>query len=198
MLEHYIAYLNFLTGRLTRFFDKQKPYIFCKKGCGLCCQNAQFPYSQIEFEYLMKGFEKLDSLFQEKVTQNIKNIIEAKNNFTGEKFKYNCPFLVDNVCSVYEYRGIVCRAFGLMNLGENGGKEMPFCCFKGLNYSNIMEGKYISAPKYRELGVSEPPLAFNVSYDFLTDAAFEKLFDFKFGDKMPMIDWFIKSKKMSD
>ena len=114
----------------------------------------------------------------------------AKDSYKDEKFKYDCPFLIDNVCSVYEYRGIVCRAFGLMNIGEGGGKEVPFCCFKGLNYSNIMDGINISAPKYRSLGISEPPLAFNVSYDFLTDSAFEKLFDFKFGDKKPMIEWF--------
>ncbi len=55
MLENYVTYLNFLSGKFTKFFEKQKPFIFCKKGCGKCCKNAEFPYSQIEAEYLMFG-----------------------------------------------------------------------------------------------------------------------------------------------
>ena len=49
--------------------------------------------------------------------------------------------------------------------------------------------------KIKKLGVKEIPLAFNTNYQFLTDSDFEKLFDFKFGDKKPLIDWFIDNKE---
>ena len=66
MLANYITYLNFIDEKLKKFFERQKPYIFCKKGCTKCCKNAQFPYSSIETAYLISGFMKLDKSIQEK------------------------------------------------------------------------------------------------------------------------------------
>ena len=33
MLENYVTYLCFLDGKFKKFFEKQKPFIFCKIGC---------------------------------------------------------------------------------------------------------------------------------------------------------------------
>ena len=52
-MDKYIEYLNFLQNKLDKFFEQQSPYIACKKGCGLCCQNAQFPFSEMELNYLI-------------------------------------------------------------------------------------------------------------------------------------------------
>ena len=150
MLENYITYLNFLSQKFDKFFESQKPYICCKKGCGKCCKNAQFPYSQIEFEYLMRGTLYLDIKTKEAIVNNIKTTLEAKKIFEGKKFLYDCPFLIDNVCAVYDYRGIVCRSFGLPTVGENGKIKAPFCCFQGLNYSNVLEVRRIN-PKNNPL-----------------------------------------------
>ena len=119
------------------------------------------------------------------------------SKFKGENFKYDCPFLINNECSVYNYRGIICRSFGLMNISSAGKVKVPFCCFQGYNYANVMEDgeNRISPRKIKKLGVKEIPLAFNTNYQFLTDSDFEKLFDFKFGDKKPLIDWFIDNKE---
>ena len=191
MLANYITYLNFIDGKLKKFFERQKPYIFCRKGCARCCKNAQFPYSSIETAYLLFGFMKLDKSVQEKVDTNVQRIIKEKKNFTGKKFRYDCPFLIDNVCCVYDYRGLVCRSFGLLTNGINGNVQVPFCCYEGLNYSNVMEdnGKKISTEKFEKLGVEEEPVAFNISYEFLTDPDFERGFNFSFGEKKPLIDW---------
>lgn len=198
MLENYITYLNFLSQKFDKFFESQKPYICCKKGCGKCCQNAQFPYSQIEFEYLMRGTLYLDIKTKEAIVNNIKTTLEAKKIFEGKKFLYDCPFLIDNVCAVYDYRGIVCRSFGLPTVGENGKIKAPFCCFQGLNYSNVLEdgGNTISVEKFKKLGVKEEPVAFNISYEFLTDPDFERGFNFSFGEKKPLIDWFEELEKV--
>ena len=133
-------------------------------------------------------------VLQTEVDKNIKQVLEDKKIFKGEKFRYNCPFLINNVCCVYEYRGLVCRSFGLMTNDINGKVQVPFCCFDGLNYSNVMddEGKHVSREKFDKLGVEEEPTAFNVSYQFLTDPDFERGFNFVFGDKKPLIEWFIK------
>lgn len=192
MLENYVNYLNFLQNKLNKFFEKQKPYISCKKGCGMCCKNAQFPFTQIEAAYLLSGAKNLSEELSEQVMANIRKIQQDKKEFKGETFNYDCPFLINNECCVYEYRGIICRSFGLLTVYENGKSRVPFCCFQGYNYSNVLDEatKTISAEKYKASGIEQEPLAFNISYKFLIDEAFEKGFNFKFGEVKPLIDWF--------
>ena len=78
MLENYEKYLNLITNKIEGFFEKQKPYIFCKKGCAKCCEKGEYPWSEIEFKFIMKGFSLLDPSIQneikEKVVSEIKRI----------------------------------------------------------------------------------------------------------------------------
>ncbi len=193
MLENYIAYLMVLDEKLNRFFNEQKPYIFCRPGCSKCCRNAIYPYSRIELEYLKTGFNRLPYNIKEQIRQNIEKTINDKKNFKGEKFTYVCPFLVNDMCSVYNQRGIICRTFGLMQIYPKGGQDIPFCVELGLNYSNVYdpEKNIISKEMFKTLGVKEEPNAYNIAYDFLTDADFGKGFGFEFGEVKPLIDWFI-------
>lgn len=193
-MENYINYLNFIDEKLNKFFESQKPFICCKKGCGKCCKNAIFPYSLIEMNYLLSGMMFLSDDVQDKIAQNVQSILKAREEFKGDKFRYDCPFLINDECSVYDYRGVVCRAFGLMTQYKDKPIKVPFCCFDGLNYSNVVdyETNKVSPEKFAELGCEEEPTAFNVSYEFLTNPEFEKEFNFKFGEKKPLIEWFIK------
>ena len=139
MLENYLTYLVFLNTKLTKFFASQKQFIFCQKGCARCCKNAEFPYSQIELKYLLYGYLKLDKETRNKIEENIKQVVDEKSKYKGDAFRYTCPFLIDDVCSVYDYRGIVCRTFGLLTKGVDDKVKVPFCCYEGLNYSNVMD-----------------------------------------------------------
>ena len=192
MIENYIKYLAMLEEKLHGFFEKQKPYIFCHKGCSKCCENAQYPFTQIEFEFIKIGFNKLPYDMKNRIRQNVEKTLEQKHQFKGEKFMYVCPFLIDNVCSVYNYRGIICRTFGLLNADENKGSYVPFCAFEGLNYSNVFdtERKIISKEMYSKYNFEQEPLAFHVRYEFLTDEDFGKGYGFEFGPVKPLIDWF--------
>lgn len=207
MFGNYISYLNFLNEKLVKFFNRQKPYIFCKKGCAKCCKNAEFPYSFLEVRYLFYGASKLPFDVQEKIHSKAENILSKKDGNgavtelsreikTGEeKFLYDCPFLIDDVCSVYEYRGIVCRTFGLpISTKDSGRTKVPFCAFEGLNYSNVVDfdEKKISEEKFKTLGIKEEPVGFHIDYDFLSGEDFEKSFNLRFGPKKPLIEWFRK------
>ena len=192
MIENYKMFLDFLTKRLDKFFEEQSPYIFCKKGCAKCCQNAQFPYSQLEASYLALGFIKLEDSVKNIVIQNIANIKKEQKKFNGEKFLYTCPFLINDVCSVYQYRGIICRTFGLITESSEDIAKIPFCHKIGLNYSNVMDfekGK-ITKEKWKDTGIDIEPHGFNISYDFLTSDKIQKAFKIDFGEKKSMIDWF--------
>ena len=70
-MDKFINYLNFLQNKLDLFFEQQEPYIACKKGCGLCCQNAEFPFSEMEFNYLIKGSLTLPVEIQNKIESYI-------------------------------------------------------------------------------------------------------------------------------
>lgn len=192
ILANYKAYLNFLESKLQKFFASQEPYIFCKKGCSKCCRHAQFPYSAVEFRYLLNGALTLDNDTQKKIETNIKQVLEKKKKYRGKKFLYDCPFLIDDCCSVYNYRGVICRTFGLMTNTENQKIKAPFCAFKGLNYSNVLNlrNKTISVIKFKKLNTKAEPLGFNISYKYLTCEDYERTFNIKFGESKPVIDWF--------
>lgn len=194
MLNNYTEYLRILNSKLEKFFENQSSYIFCQKGCSKCCENGEYPFSEIEIKFLLAGTLLLDNSIQEQISKNINNLIKEKQNFKGEKFLYKCPFLINNECAIYDHRGIICRTFGLISTNENSKIKAPFCAHDNLNYSNVMdlEKEIISQEKYNQLGNIEEPLAFNVSYNFLTGENFEEEFDFKFGDKKSLIDWLEK------
>ncbi len=197
MIDNYFKYLIFLNNKLQGFFQKQKPYIKCFKGCDKCCKNAEFPYSKMEFKYLLCGFLSLDKEIQDKIEYNISKTVEAKKKFKGTKFLYDCPFLIDGCCSVYKFRGIVCRTFGLITNVKDGKSKIPFCAYHGLNYSNVLdkEKSILSSEIFKTLNIDIEPLGFNISYDSLTNEYYEKKFNFKFGEKLPLIDWFLEDNK---
>ena len=56
----YKQYLNTITKVLNEYFEDQKEYICCKVGCAHCCQHGQYPFSDLEFKYLLLGFLQLD------------------------------------------------------------------------------------------------------------------------------------------
>ena len=185
-IADYLLYIAYLTNKLDRFFKEQSPYIFCKKGCSKCCQNGEYPFSKAEFNFIMIGFSKLPQETQNKILKKVELIKKNKTK------TYECPFLINNECSVYDFRGIICRSFGLMSINPNGLSKIPFCAFERLNYSNVIEPetKVISSEKYRQLGDVPEPLAYNVSYDFLTSKNIEENFHINFGEKKALIDWF--------
>jgi len=194
MNKNYLNYLNFVQGKLSKYFFQQEPYICCKKGCAKCCQQGEYPFSKIEFEFLMEGFFTLPIEKQQIIMGKVQQVIHAREVNTEKEFMYECPFLINNECSAYNYRGVICRTFGLISSRENGNPKVPFCAFEGLNYSQVLddEKKSISGEKFSQLNIEQEPLAYNVSYKFLTSKAFEQEFGFEFGEMRPLIDWFKK------
>ena len=198
ILYNYIRYLDYLTNKLDGFFKNQQPYICCKKGCAKCCKNGNYPFTEIEFRYLMLGFKKLKPELQNVIKNKIQNIFEDRLTFEGEHFNYECPFLQNDECLVYDYRGIICRTFGLMYFRDDGSSKIPFCAFEGLNYSKVLdaETKTISEEKYNELGDITEPYAFNVSYNFLTNQDHEFAYSIQFGERKTLIEWLVDEFKI--
>ncbi len=203
MLDNYVLYLGYMTNKIQTFFNDQKEYIFCHKGCSKCCKNAQFPYSEIEFKLIFEGLKTLSPDIRLQVLNKVDEIIidKQKNNIESpdNKFRYTCPFLINDECSVYYYRGLICRIFGLMSFLPNEDKVplIPFCAYEGLNYSNVLdkENDKISDILYKQTNIKVEPVAYNIDYKTLINEDTAKGFGFKFGEVKPLIDWFILWKE---
>lgn len=194
-IENYLQFLRVLNIRLNEHFENQKEYIHCKEGCSHCCKNGQYPCSKLEFEFLKFGFQQLPLDVREKIVNNIIKIKQENNN--QEKFYYECPFLIDNKCSVYNFRMIICRTFGLayhINDPKTGKTHLksPFCMEIGLNYSEVYDSgtSTFSMEKFKKSGYKQEPLAYNLSTNYIKTEFGEKMMDINFGEEKALIDWF--------
>lgn len=219
MKQAYEKYLEIIDKYLQKFFKKQKDYIFCKEGCSLCCENGAYPFSQLEFDYLMYGFSQLSDELKIQIIDEIKQLKKERGEFynaesndtphpnplpQGErgqvqnekKFFHKCPFLIDKKCSVYKYRALICRNYGLMYFYKNKKGEqryhMPCCVFEGLNYSNVYDEKEgtLTTEKWKATGLEVEPVSYNVSLAFLMDNDLTKHLNLEFGEQKHILDWF--------
>ena len=193
-IEKYELYLKFMDKQLKKFFAEQSPYIFCKEGCSGCCQNGEYPLSEVEFAYLTIGAKTLPIETVREIEQNMFRIKDEKDSHNGEDiFRHACPFLVNNRCSVYNYRAIICRTHGLAFFNAKGKLLVPACVNDGLNYSNVydFETDSISTEKFKSLGIEQEPLAHNISLSFMSNNDLTKTLELDFGEFKPMHKWFL-------
>ena len=72
-LNDYIIFLKELDVRLGEYFKNQAEFVSCKKGCSYCCQKGDYPISELELQYLMKGYISLNNETKLLIQKNIKN-----------------------------------------------------------------------------------------------------------------------------
>ncbi len=176
MLKRYELFLEKFDKRLNKYFEEQCEFIKCKEGCSACCEVGEYPFSRLEAEYLMSGFIKLSSDVKDKIRQKIKHLKSENPKM------YKCPFLIDNMCSVYKYRGIVCRVHGLAWF--DGEKiQLPYCVNKGLNYSKAFD---------RETGEVYLPNAVqeHLRIDSILRSPEAEKYELECGEIRPLIKWF--------
>lgn len=195
MIEKYEKYLELIGSLLQKYFEAQKDYINCKPGCSFCCEDGQYPLSELEFKYAMTGYNALDEHKKAIINDKIKGIKKAKEEYSGEEFMHECPFLIDKKCSIYNYRGIVCRTHGLMyfikDKNEKTRNKGPNCVNFGLNYSNVYDKstKMISLELWEKSGIKTQPVAYNIGLKTLVNNGLTKELELEFGEIKVLIDW---------
>lgn len=80
--------------------------VACSKGCSACCKNPSVPFTEPE----LLGI----SWFASEVLAG-----EARTKVMGQlethMSRSECPFLVDELCSIYPVRPLICRQFMVLN-----------------------------------------------------------------------------------
>ena len=184
MFRRYENFLKDFDELLKLLYQNQSQNIKCKKGCSKCCKGGEFPCSQLEFAFITKGYLSLDEKTKILVQQNIRNLLLDKKEFKGERFEHTCPFLLNDECTIYEYRGILCRVFGLCYYDdEKGYVRLPECAKEGLNYSEYYD------KETGELNFENVPKV-NLRIDKVLNSALAKQYLLESGEIRPMLEWF--------
>ena len=177
MLKKYEKFLEKFDKKLEKYFKNQSEYISCKEGCSGCCEVGDYPFTQLEMMYLMQGFKTLPAMTQAMVRNNLLSI---KKNRVSTHFFYQCPFLINNRCSVYKYRGLTCRTFGLAYLCGDKTVKLPECVHQGLCYSKVMDGDMLTIEPIKE----------SLSLTDIINSPEAKELQLEFGMSRSLVDWF--------
>lgn len=186
MFKNYEKFLSDFDEVLLLLKNQQKKYIHCKKGCSICCEKGNYPFSQTEFAYLTEGFINLPNEKKIIVQKNIKELLKEKENSNNEIFEHKCPFLIDKECSVYKYRGIICRTFGICYYDDfSKYVRLPQCVYDGLNYSEFFD------KENNVLKIKNVP-KINLRIDRVLNSELAQKYNIKCEEIRPMLDWLLK------
>jgi len=178
MIENYEKFLINLDKRLDKYFEEECENIKCRPGCSQCCEVGEYPFSHLEMEYLMYGFSKLPLNTKCIIKENIEKLKKEKPKM------HKCPFLIDKKCSIYQYRGIVCRVHGLAWYDKNENRvRLPYCVNIGLNYSKVFD---------RETGevFIQNPIKERLRIDDILSSKDAKKLNLEYGEIRPLMKWF--------
>lgn len=177
MLKKYERFLKDFDKKLKKYFSQQSEHICCKEGCSACCEIGDYPFTQLEMMYLMEGFKNLPTETKIQVKNNLLAI--KKNRFSTHLF-YKCPFLINKKCSVYKYRGLTCRTFGLAYLIDKKTVKVPECANEGLCYSKVYkDGELVTEPVKEDLSLLK-----------IINSQLAKSHKLEFGESRSLVDWF--------
>ena len=159
----YEIFFNELDLKLNEYFRGYSDFICCKIGCSTCCEKGDYPLSEIELQYMMRGYIELESELKRKVQGNIKIMTRGGR----------CPFLIDKKCSIYRYRPIICRVHGLAYICKENTVKVPYCVRENKNFAAVYkDGEITINPIKENLDTAEILKSFNYGeirnlYDWL-------------------------------
>jgi Fe-S-cluster containining protein len=99
-------------------------HLVCQAGCSGCCHHHLSIFA-VEAEAVREAILLLPENVRAIIERQAHEVIEREAK--GEPVA--CPLLVENRCSIYEARPLICRTQGLPLLleAEDGGQEVDFC-----------------------------------------------------------------------
>ena len=80
-----------------------------------CCRQRFYHYTLAEYLYLLEGVKKLPAGKRDLIFRRAKVVTEsyAHELAAGEIFKLMCPANFEGLCSLYEWRPMICRLHGV-------------------------------------------------------------------------------------
>lgn len=91
-------------------------YGFSCSGCEEnCCEERFYHHTLVEFLFLMQGIQRLDDKDKDAIFDRAKEVAELyrMHDMEGKARRLMCPVNVNGLCSLYEYRLMICRLHGV-------------------------------------------------------------------------------------
>lgn len=119
--EDWIPRLKKLFARMDETYGALAAQLdFSCSGCdgSKCCEVDLTVHTFAERFYLRRGFYSLNPARQNEITSRCIRILEAKRaNPLGKAYRSSvCVLNVDGLCSVYQYRPMICRLAGIKHI----------------------------------------------------------------------------------
>jgi len=110
-----------LAAKLQARYSK---HLACRAGCSGCCHHHLSVFA-VEAETVRTAIEELPTQVRARVEAQAREVIKREAH--GEAV--TCPLLIDDCCSIYQSRPLICRTQGLPLLmeAEDGEQEIDFC-----------------------------------------------------------------------
>lgn len=106
-----------LYGRMGKAYDRSALcYDFSCSGCDEnCCEERFYHHTLSEFLYLRQGIQTLEGGKRKEIFDRAKEVAELcrMHDREGQARRIMCPLNSDNLCSLYEYRLMICRLHGV-------------------------------------------------------------------------------------
>ena len=125
MIDRYLEICTLVEKEFQRNRALHGDRIHCRAGCSDCCHQL-FQITEIEAAHISRALQSLDASTRKRLQDSAYHYIEARSKLvanSGEPEAWGslpppgtrlpCPALVEGVCSIYEYRPLICRKFGI-------------------------------------------------------------------------------------
>lgn len=116
-----IKQVDKLTAKLSSHYAQ---HLVCRAGCSGCCHHHLSVFA-VEAATVREAVEALPESLRARLQQQAREVLELETR--GERVA--CPMLINDRCSIYESRPLICRTQGLPLLikAEDGEADVDFC-----------------------------------------------------------------------
>ncbi|MDX1982499.1 MAG: YkgJ family cysteine cluster protein [Bryobacteraceae bacterium] len=125
MLNRYLEISRQVEQEFERNRSLHGARMLCRAGCSQCCEQL-FQITEIEAGWVSVGMQRMEAARRERLRERAASYLVERARLrtaTGERETWGklppegtrlaCPALEDGICSIYEYRPLICRKFGM-------------------------------------------------------------------------------------
>lgn len=124
MTDSYRQLIKQVDNLTTTLSSRYARHLVCRAGCSACCHHHLSVFA-VEAAAAGEAVETLPESVRAQLNQQARDVLEAE----ARSEAVACPMLIENRCSIYESRPLICRTQGLPLLieAEDGEAEVDFC-----------------------------------------------------------------------
>jgi Fe-S-cluster containining protein len=117
IIDAYAERVRDLYGRMGMAYDRSAAcYGFSCTGCDEnCCEERFYHHTLAEFLYLLRGVQASDEQTRQDIFSRACAVTELyrAHDAAGQPRRVMCPLNRDGLCSLYEFRLMICRLHGV-------------------------------------------------------------------------------------